>query len=201
MKKHILTTVFSLAILFSCKSVAQIQEQEPDGPIIPLYELQSYKANRLEIPQGAYLKDIHGDLDKFVGVWTGVYEGKNYEFKITKTRKYSSRTVMDKLLMYYKITNSFGVELVSTYNVPIGSGYVISGHYLSTDRKDYTLSYSGYNLECGQSGWVTIKEAPSDSTKIKLTLSISGGTWPSCEQDEEVDQVLPINQGIILTKQ
>ena len=201
MKKHILMAVFSLAILFSCKSVAQIQEQEPDGPVIPLHELRSYKANRLEIPQGAYLKDIHGDLDKFVGVWTGVYEVKNYEFTIVSSRSGNSRVIMDRVLIRFKVSDNSGVELVSTYNVAVGSPYIIKGRYLSTDRKDYTLSYSGYNLECGQSGWVTIKEAPADSTKIKLTLSISGGTWPSCEQDEEVDQVLPINQGIILTKQ
>ena len=201
MKKHILIAVFSLAILFSCKSVAQIQESEPNGPIIPLHEYPNYKANRLQIPQGAYLKDIHGDLDKFIGIWTGIYEGKNYEFTIVSSRSGNSRVIMDRLLMRFRVTDNSGVELVSTYNVSVSSPYIITGRYLSTDRKDYTLQYIGFDNKCGQSGWVTIKEAPTDSTKIKLALSISGGTWPSCEQDEEVDQVLPIGQGIILTKQ
>lgn len=201
MKKQILIVVCSLAILFSCKSVAQIQEVEHDGPIIPLHEYPNYQANRLQIPQGAYLKDIHGDLDKFIGVWRGIYEGKNYEFKIDSIRTGNSKIIMDRLLIRFKITDSSGAELVSTYNVPFGSPYIIKGRYLSTDRKDYTLSYSGYDLECGQSGWVTIREAPTDPTKINLGLSVSGGLWTTCEQDVEVDQVLPINEGIILTKQ
>jgi len=201
MKKQILTAVFSLAILFSCKSVAQIQEPEPNGPIIPLHEYHNYKVNQLQIPQGAYLKDIHGDLDKFVGVWKGVYEGKNYEFTIVSSKGGNSKVIMDRLLIRFKVSDNSGVELVSTYNVSVSSPYIITGRYLSTDRKDYTLQYIGFDNKCGQSGWVTIKEAPTDSTKIKLALSVSGGTWPSCEQDEEVDQVLPINQGIILTKQ
>ncbi|WET49900.1 hypothetical protein PYS58_01965 [Chryseobacterium indologenes] len=43
-----------------------------------------------EIPSNAYLKDMNNELDKYVGVWKGSWDGKTLYIQLKKLKHYSS---------------------------------------------------------------------------------------------------------------
>lgn len=56
------------------------------------YFSQEYPLNTSpsDIPNNAYIKDINNELDKFVGLWKGNWNGKTVYLELRKIKSYSS---------------------------------------------------------------------------------------------------------------
>jgi len=59
---------------------------------INLISCQTYPLNTSpsDIPNNAYIKDMNNELDKFVGVWKGNWNGKTVYLELRKIKYYSS---------------------------------------------------------------------------------------------------------------
>jgi len=84
---------------------------------INLISCQIYPLNTSpsDIPNDAYIKDINNELDKFVGIWKGIGNGKTIYLELRKVKTYSSIPggthpyYKDRILGERKIINSNGV--------------------------------------------------------------------------------------------
>ncbi len=164
---------------------------------IPLEEYEDYQDNEIEIPDGAYIKDINGLLDKYVGTWKGSHEGKNFEFIIWKNTVSFLDISMDELLMKYKITDSSGV-IVADNTWVTSRGLLVKGAYLAKTKTYYVLDYYGFEGRCGQNGYVLIEVFGTNNDQMKFFLEVQGERAHDCT--EAAEQVLP-TESITLTKQ
>ncbi len=191
--KKILFIIGLLHITLSCKT-----------QMIPIEEHIHYLDNEIEIPDGTYIKDVNNKLDKFVGVWRGQYNKRNYEFKVIKIIHHSRvRDFMrDKLMIKYKITKMNGDIIENTMGVSDISDLIIDGRYLSQSGA-YVLYYHGKDAICGQSGDIYISVHQSNHNKMSFKLLPEGDIV--LEEDcpnGEAEQYFPIEaNGLTLTKQ
>lgn len=179
--KKILFIGFIILSTLSCKA-----------QIIPIEEHKNYLNNEIEIPDGAYIKDVNHLLDKFVGVWKGTYNNKNYEFRITQFTDSFLGISVDELLMRYKITSLNGTIIEDTTTLPNDAVHVIEGDYLDKSKFTYVLNYIGKNSKCGQHGDVFISVYGVNNTKMQLFLHVYGETVDCITGDTE--QILPLDQ-------
>ncbi|PWB23082.1 DUF6705 family protein [Flavobacterium sp. HTF] len=166
--------------------------------IIPVEKMIEYRDSDTQIPDGAYLKDINGLLDKYLGTWKGIYENKNYTFIITKVKHKLINISADELFIRYLITTTTGSILEDTRNLPDTNPLVIEGDYISKSKGYYTLNYFGKNTTCGQSGVVFISTT-KDNKQMKLFLSPDQDFLDS-KCSKVADQILPTTS-MYLTKQ
>ena len=164
-------------------------------PVEKAVEYRNTEGGLLGDRDYVYVKDINNLLNKFVGIWKGNYNSKNYEFRIVKITANRKEVKEDMLLIRYKITNNSGVELVNTLNLVNSDKYIIRGDYLAKTGS-YVLDYLGLKGECGQNGTIFMS---ANGNKMDLFLSVSGEIYPNCTTGE-VSQILP-TAGIELTKQ
>jgi hypothetical protein len=64
-----------------------------------------------DIPDNAYLKDLNNELDKYVGLWKGNWNGKTVYLELRKIKKYydgGHPYYEDRILGERKIINSNG---------------------------------------------------------------------------------------------
>ncbi|WP_144283910.1 DUF6705 family protein [Chryseobacterium echinoideorum] len=92
MKNIILFTILLLTL--SCKA-----------QIYPLNTSPS------DVPDNGYIKDTNNELDKYVGVWKGSWNGKTVYLELRKIKYYSQmgKLYMDRIFGERKIINSGGV--------------------------------------------------------------------------------------------
>ena len=97
--KNIIITILIIIATISCKA---------QSPIYPLSD------HTIEITNGAYYKDMDGDLDNFIGTW--LYQNGNTSFKITlqKTLQYFNDQWYEDLLYGEYQYIEGGVEFVNT---------------------------------------------------------------------------------------
>lgn len=135
-----------------------------------------------------YVKDINNLLDKYVGIWVGTTNNKNYEFRVTKYLDSFEGVYEDKLIIKYIISDiSTNNILVNTTEIPDRYIAVIKGYYLSKVGT-YHLWYSGN--ECGQSGQILIA-VNANETEMNLTLVQMGDTVDSCV-GVPIIQIMPL---------
>ena len=73
--KNKITILMLFIIIASCKAQS----------ILPIEKVIDYRNSKTGIPQNiTQIKDVNGLLNKFIGVWKGTYNNKNYEFYIYK---------------------------------------------------------------------------------------------------------------------
>lgn len=187
MKKLNIILVFTLLSL-SCKAQHII-------PVEKAVEYRNTDEGLMGDKNYVYVKDINNLLDKFVGTWKGIYDNKNYEFKVQKITEDDGELRKDLLLMRYKITDASRNTIENTLNLPNDNMYVIRGEYLAKTGS-YVLDYMGKKGECGQNGTIFMS---ANKNKLKLGLYVSGEIYPECT-NQPAEQILPVN-GIELTKQ
>lgn len=190
-----------LALLISYNSFAQLNNIPQDRTIIPLYEYLNYKDNdNLSYPENPYLKDIEGDLDKYLGNWKGTHDGNTFEFTITKVIDvFGENLYVDILVMRYKVTNASGEIIFDTYSKQRNSGLVPEGYFLARNRSYYCLNYEGENAGCGsQMGWLYLKPNTSNPNQMELNYQPWGQTEPDCEEYSTIE-VFPLTT-MALTK-
>jgi hypothetical protein len=140
-----------------------------------------------------YVKDVNNILPKFIGTWKGVYNSKNYEFKIIKTTIDDGELKEDLLLMRYKITANNGSTIENTLSLPNNSPFVMQNGYVAKTGS-YVFSYIGKNNACGQNGWVFMGILNnSNNKKAKLFLQVEGENYPECTTGA-AEQILPMEQ-------
>lgn len=199
------TKLFILLILsftfFNCKS-----------QIVPVEELIQYWDSEDGLPEGTtYVKDVNNLLDKYVGTWTGMYAGKQYEFHIVKITEQSSSgsgIMYDELNLYYKITENGVIIEDTTSLMPEHQGtpgeltQQVPDFMLATGdllmNKTYTFNYNGRNADCGQSGTIYISVGwDNNPNKMKLYL-LPGGDHISSENCIEIaNHILPLEQATL----
>jgi len=164
--------------------------------IIPVEQYITYSG---EILDGAYVKDVNGLLNDYVGTWVTTQNGDRYEFQIVKVIKSFLNTTWDMLYMRYKIVNiSTGKVIADTTDKTDDSHLVVKGSYLAASGS-YVFDYMGLNNECGQNGQVFMGILNTNRSQAKLFLSVTGSVYPSCTS-VVATQVLPTEM-ITLTKQ
>lgn len=65
-----------------------------------------------DVPNGAYYKDVNGELNKYVGLWKGNWNGKTIYIELKKNKKYYSGIhpyYQDEIVGERKIINYNGV--------------------------------------------------------------------------------------------
>ncbi len=185
-----------LQILIICFGIYSCKAQN----IIPVENYRQYLDDEIEIPDGSYIKDVSNLLDKYVGIWKGSYNNRNYEFVVMKRTVSFLRITVDQLNIKYKIVNSDGSILENTLNLSDESILVIKGNYLARTKTYYVLDYLGRDTACGQEGFIFIKVYGIGYNNMSLFLEpgrdlIDGEACPN-----GTTQILPTDW-INLTKQ
>ncbi|MCD9575635.1 DUF6705 family protein [Flavobacterium soyae] len=191
--KNITTLMIVLAVTLSCKA---------QQVIIPVEKAIEYRDADQSIPDGTYLKDVNGLFNKYLGIWKGTIDNKNYTFVISKYKHDFLGISKDKLLIRYLITTSSGTVIEDTRSLPDNSSYVIKGDYFNKTASYYVSSYMGKNADCGQSGNVFIANTKLP-TQIKLFLIPDKVmiNIQNCPGQKVADKLLPVENEVLLTKQ
>lgn len=162
--------------------------------IVPLEKKYGYKIiNRNE---EIYFKDINNILGKFVGTWKGTYEGKKYEFRITKDISRYMVMKYDRLLVRYIVSDLSGNIIENTTSSLSSGTYIIKGHDYNNGW--YYLLYHAKGGNCAQSGEIRLSVNNKNmdgifrSTKDLVDLT---------ECPTEINQYFPVNKIFKLIKQ
>ncbi|SHL63089.1 hypothetical protein SAMN05444267_102166 [Chryseobacterium polytrichastri] len=122
-----LLIIFSL-IFIGCKAQQQI---------IPL-ETKGWPA------EGSYRKDLNNDLDPYVGTWKGTFEGKTFMITFTKIKDYDTlgKYYKDRIKGRYKMLDTSGNQLYSTYNLPEEKAKVSSLGFVNSTKAKLRFYFS-----------------------------------------------------------
>ncbi|MCD9575636.1 DUF6705 family protein [Flavobacterium soyae] len=191
--KNVIVLIILLLVTLSCKA----------QQIVPVEKAIEYRDADSGVPDGVYLKDINGLLNKYLGTWKGTVDNKNYTFVIIKYKNNLSRGVsQDELMIRYLITTSNGTVIEDTRSLSDDSSYVIKGDYFNKTASYYVSSYMGKNADCGQSGnlFITGTKLPNQIKLFlipdKVMINIQ-----NCPGQKAADKLLPVDNEVLLTKQ
>ncbi|RZK55436.1 MAG: hypothetical protein EOO91_14120 [Pedobacter sp.] len=148
-----------------------------------------------------YIKDTDNELDKYVGVWKGSINNRNYEISLVKRIAYKSdaddEISFDLLKAWITVTDVDG-NLIYTNTNKTEKSNGFTGDNFQTNTNIYRLNFTGkcYN----DSGNAFLYINPTTG-KIKLTYGIISDI-KSNDCPNGFVPVLPTNDGgVILTKQ
>jgi hypothetical protein len=170
-----------------------------------------------DLPDNAYIKDTNNTLDKYVGLWKGIWNGKTLFIELKKIKVYRNGNnpyYIDKILGERKIIGSNGaveVDRITNFNV---EDTEIVGIYNSLRYSDKsTLSFYPKSM-CNKDGdleitdFKSIIDSNTGQTIIQMTLKMffSLGTFDvNCPHNGYVAQYseFPVNfpKDIVLIKQ
>lgn len=192
MKKILLAITF-LSIIISC-----------NAQIYPLNTSPS------DIPNNAYIKDTNNELDKYVGTWKGIWNGKTLFLELKKIKTYSS--IPNDIHPYYKD------RILGERKVVGSNGIVEIDRITNFDIQSPEFSGIGQSLKNGN--WKRLYFYPKNMCRKTATLDITSFTGsqmtlhfeylpsiidPNCQHNAYVDQYgdFPINfpKDITLIKQ
>ncbi|HHM0728134.1 hypothetical protein HZQ11_06230 [Elizabethkingia anophelis] len=178
--------------------------------ISTFYKGQEYPLNTgvYDIPNNAYLKDTNNELDKYVGVWKGEWNGKTLYLDLRKIKTYSK----GNLHSYYKD------EILGERKIIGANGTVEVDRISNFDTE--SPEFSGIFRSLKNANWKRIYFYPKDMCNKSASLDITSFTGtqmtlhfeyepsfvdPTCKHNAYVDQYgeFPVNfpKDIVLTKQ
>lgn len=155
-------------------------------------------------PDFTYIKDINNTLDKYIGTWKGVDNGRTYEMKFNKNL-YEDFTGFkrDRIKGRLRITTTGNLSLTvfDNFNEPDDTKTRFSGLALTNSLLSYEMHFSGpYTKGCMNSGSIFLKINPSTPNQMTITYwsdkDIVAGECPSTFSSTFTE-----NQEILLTKQ
>jgi len=163
-----------------------------------------------DIPSNAYIKDTNNELDKYVGMWKGVWNGKILFLELRKIKTYSS--IPNDTHPYYKD------RILGERKVIASNGTVEIDRITNFDIQSPEFSGIGQSLK--NINWKRLYFYPKNMCRKTATLDITNFTGnqmtlhfeylpsiidPNCQHNAYVDQYgdFPINfpKDIVLTKQ
>ncbi|MDQ1097465.1 MULTISPECIES: DUF6705 family protein [Chryseobacterium] len=162
-----------------------------------------------DIPDNAYIKDINNELDQYVGLWKGTWEGKTLYLELKKVK---TSSISGSTHPYYKD------RILGERKVIASNGTVEIDRITNFDTQ--SPEFSGISKSLKNGNWKRITFYPKDMCKKMATLDITNFTGsqmtlhleylPSfvdsnCQHNAYVNQYgdFPINfpKDIVLTKQ
>lgn len=160
-----------------------------------------------DVPDGAYYKDLNGELNKYVGLWKGNWNGKTVYIELRKIKTYnegSNSYYKDRILGERKIIASNGIVEIDRISNFGSDGTEFHG--MSTNLKNGNIKRMFFyprNM-CRKQATLDI----TNFTGTQMTLHfeyLPSAIDPNCEHNAYVDQYgdFPINfpKDITLTKQ
>ncbi|WP_051289127.1 DUF6705 family protein [Chryseobacterium daeguense] len=75
-----------------------------------------------DVPNGAYYKDLNNELDKYVGLWKGNWNGKTVYLELKKVKTFSSGNnsyYRDRILGERKIISATGSVEIDRFQILI----------------------------------------------------------------------------------
>lgn len=177
MKKIVLSLIILITAI-SCKTQTIV--------------LEDHYANRTDLDDGTYVKDVNGVLDKFIGTWIGTYQGKTFEFRIEKFKHEFLNIAIDELRLRYKITDSNGTVIEDSLNEP-NDGYIIKGDYYEPNGDGYVLGYYGRENSCELNGSLFISVGyDNNPNKMKVHVTPDHDTYiedPNCPNGDTMPKI------------
>ncbi|SDD87947.1 hypothetical protein SAMN05421544_101107 [Riemerella columbipharyngis] len=150
-----------------------------------------------------YVKDVENRLDKFVGTWTGTYNGKTYTFKLNKRVKFGfgqrNGLYWDRLIGRMKVQGANGEVLYNTLSESNDSNTYFHGD--NFQRNSYIMDFI-VNTYCNDSGVVFLRIYDNQPNKMKVLFD-RDRTWydpKKCPNYETYETTLP-QVSFVLTKQ
>lgn len=158
-------------------------------------------------PNFDYEKDINNSLEKYVGIWSGSYNGKIYELKFAKSLYenfvgHKRDRIIGRMRISSDIPNSTtSVLIFDNFNEPNEEKIRFSGLGFQPDLRSYMMSFVGPSVEgCINYGTVYLTIKPNTPNKMKIFYwSDSDIVVGDCPNSFE--QTFPEKQSITLTKQ
>lgn len=149
-------------------------------------------------PPVTYVKDINNSLNKYVGTWKGVDDGKTYEFNFIKKENVGEVRKWDKLIGRLKIINPSGdIEFDNFNKLDLETKF--KGFNFQKDLKAYMMSFFGGQLGCIDYGFVYLRIKPE--TPDNMTISFLPDNDIVREDCSNFKTTLPTKKIISLTRQ
>ena len=181
-----------LLVMFSCKAQQT-------------YPLNTYPD---DVASYSYMKDYNNELDAFVGIWKGTFEGRNTTLYITKEIKklfdYRNNTkyYKDVLIIKYKVVNTNGIILQDTTNQTTSLRNNMYSTFTNPSKNSVYINYSGTN--CGV-GWGSIELKKMSSTQLLWQYRSNSTilTEQNCPGSQDTNIYIPGSgmEDVIFTKQ
>jgi len=148
-----LIIILGMFAVFSCKAQQQI---------LPL-EIKGWPV------EGTYYKDLDNDLNPYVGTWKGVFEGKTFIITFIKIKDYETydKYYKDRIIGRYKMLDSAGNQLYSTYNLPDDKTKVIGLGFVNSTKAKLRLLFSDLCIQ----GQVILNFENSQKTQMHYHYS------------------------------
>lgn len=185
-------TIFLALLALSCKSQT-----------VSLEEAAQCRENPNCPRDYNYTKDINNTLDKYIGTWKGIYNGRVYEMKFNKNLYDDMGMKRDRIKGRLRITTggNIPVTIFDNFNEPDDSKTRFSGFGLIGNLQSYEMIFGGSSPKgCINSGSVILKINPSTPNQMRIIYwsdkDIVVGECPST-----FSQTFPEQQEILLTKQ
>ncbi len=183
-----LTTIFSFILTYA------------QSPILDYFTSPS------SIPDGAYVKDLNNDLDKFVGTWQYVDGDTELTVVLTKEEQvYNGEYYQDKLKGRYKYIKD-GVEIVNTLNNEYFHSIITGVGLWDTNLNKIELSLTDPDKLRASYKLTLIRQFTVSGENLQWNLMQTGyyaGHVPgeSPPTAAELDQTIRLPKELILIKQ
>ncbi|MFP3834221.1 DUF6705 family protein [Chryseobacterium sp. SIMBA_028] len=166
---------------------------------------------KVDTPNGAYYKDLDGELNQYVGTWKGNWEGKILFLELRKVKKkyplIDGNYFTDKIVGERKIISSSGmveVDRIANFD-EISSEF--SGMF--GQKKDYSQKFLLFQPKdmCNKTANININFINVQKTQMRLEFKYNpNGINESCKYYNDImveGKSFPMNfpKDIVLTKQ
>ncbi|MGU3375774.1 DUF6705 family protein [Chryseobacterium sp. M5A1_1a] len=150
-------------------------------------------------PNADYVKDTNGLLNKFIGTWKGVFNGKSYEVNLIKKENVGDEIKWDKLIGKLKITASNGTIEFNNFN-QLEDDNFFRGTNFQKNLKFYKMIFPGAQATgCIDTGTIYLG-VKADTPNI-LAINFLAD-YDIVEQDcSNFQTTIPSRKSITLTKQ
>jgi len=164
-----------------------------------------------DFPNNSYFKDLDGELDPYIGVWKGNWNGKTVYLELRKVKYYlgttpTNGTYQDMVVGERKIINSDGtisIDRISNFDEVNSEFYGISSQFKNPAQK--YITFSPKNM-CGITASLDLTFLDTAKTQMSLHfipnpkfIDESCSYYNSMLQGVELPMNFP--KDIVLTKQ
>ncbi|MDQ1098385.1 MULTISPECIES: DUF6705 family protein [Chryseobacterium] len=164
--------------------------------------------NKSDAPNGSYFKDLDGELDKYIGLWKGNWNGKTvyldlrkYKYKLGDDSNY---IYQDKILGERKIIAADGTVEIDRISNFDNTNSEFIGMEMSLKNGNWKRIYFYPKNMCNKIATLDITNFTNNQMTLHFEYEPSF-VDPNCQYNAYVDQYgdFPVNfpKDIVLTKQ
>ena len=157
-----------------------------------------------DVPNGAYYKDLDGELNKYVGVWKGTWNNKTLYIDLRKVKYKLGDIYRDMILGERKIISSNGMVEIDRISNFGSDGTEFNGIGFNLKNGNIKRLYFNPRNMCRKMATLDITSFTGNQMTLHFEY-LPSAIDPNCQHNAYVDQYgdYPINfpKDIILTKQ